>query len=249
LSRIIPGWVEQERGTIRVKGIRDGLLVSVEDETDSDWLKRLADGLAEKKGFLAGGRIALAVGQREVDRQELAAAQELFARQGMALWAVLSASPLTKSAARDLGLATRLPGSDTDLEGNHRKAAETTAPEPAAVAGEPPAGSPGLLLKETLRSGRSVFHEGHVAVIGDVNPGAEIIAGGDVVVWGKLRGLVHAGALGDRSAVICALELIPTQLRIADQIAISPDRRRQPVPEMASIRHGRIVAEPWPTKS
>jgi septum site-determining protein MinC len=103
-----------------------------------------------------------------------------------------------------------------------------------------------LILRETIRSGRSVYHEGHIVVIGDVNPGAEIIAGGDVVVWGKLRGLVHAGAMGDTSAVICALELIPTQLRIADQIAISPhDQRRQATPEKVSMHNGRIVAEAW----
>jgi septum site-determining protein MinC len=85
-----------------------------------------------------------------------------------------------------------------------------------------------------------------VVVIGDVNPGAEIIAGGDVVVWGKLRGLVHAGAMGDTTAVICALELIPTRLRIADQIAIAPhDQRRQATPEKVSMHNGRIVAEAW----
>jgi len=86
-----------------------------------------------------------------------------------------------------------------------------------------------------------------VVVIGDVNPGAEIIAGGDVVVWGKLRGLVHAGAYGDREAVVCALEMIPTQLRIADLITVSPAGPRdvEPIPEMASIKDGQIVAESW----
>jgi septum site-determining protein MinC len=133
------------------------------------------------------------------------------------------------------------------LNGNALQAA-VIVEEPAAVISPTNGteGSNGLILRETIRSGRSIYHEGHVVVIGDVNPGAEIIAGGDVVVWGKLRGLVHAGALGDRSAVICALELIPTQLRIADQIAISPhDQRRQATPEKVSMHNGRIVAEAW----
>ncbi len=82
--------------------------------------------------------------------------------------------------------------------------------------------------------------------MGDVNPGAEIIAAGSVVVWGRLRGLVHAGALGDVEAVICALELNPTQLRIADAIAIAPDERRAGVtPEKAAIRQGQIEARAW----
>ena len=85
-----------------------------------------------------------------------------------------------------------------------------------------------------------------MVIIGDVNPGAEIVASGDVIVWGRLRGLVHAGALGDETAVICALELTPTQLRIADQIAISPDEKRgKAIPEQAAIRSGQIVAEMW----
>ncbi|NJN55025.1 MAG: septum site-determining protein MinC [Anaerolineae bacterium] len=103
-----------------------------------------------------------------------------------------------------------------------------------------------LLLRETLRSGRSIYHEGHVVILGDVNAGAEIIAGGDVVVWGRLRGLVHAGAMGDSTAVICALDLNPTQLRIADQIAIAPhEAGRTPYPEQAAIKDGQIIAERW----
>jgi septum site-determining protein MinC len=90
-------------------------------------------------------------------------------------------------------------------------------------------------------------HPGHIVIIGDVNPGAEVVAGGDIVVWGRLRGLVHAGALEDENAVICALELAPTQLRIASHIARSPEERPvKPVPEKASIRDGQIVAVPWP---
>ena len=148
-------------------------------------------------------------------------------------------------AARELGLATRLSGSQTDLNGNAlptanhvKNAGETTPDNPG-----------GLLLKETIRSGRSIYHEGHVIIIGDVNPGAEIIAQGNVIVWGKLRGLVHAGALGDETAVICALALTPTQLRIADQIAIPPDDNAGKLaPEQAIIKNGQIIAIPWQGK-
>ena len=56
-------------------------------------------------------------------------------------------------------------------------------------------------------------------MLGDVNPGAEIIAEGNVIIWGRLRGMVHAGVKGNRSAVICALDLSPMQLRIADEVS------------------------------
>jgi septum site-determining protein MinC len=87
-----------------------------------------------------------------------------------------------------------------------------------------------------------------VVVIGDANPGSEIVAGGDVVVWGRLRGMVHAGAEGDDSAVVCALDLDPTQLRIAGQIAVTPKRRSKPQPEIARLVDGQVVAEPWSVK-
>src|SRR5438270_722065 len=107
-------------------------------------------------------------------------------------------------------------------------------------------GMPGVFIDHTLRGGRAVRSNGHVIVYGDVNPGAEIVAAGSVIIWGRLRGTVHAGANGDESAVVCALDLAPTQLRIAGYITVSPpDKRRKPLPEIASVRQGRIVAEAW----
>ena len=103
-------------------------------------------------------------------------------------------------------------------------------------------------MRRTLRSGRSVRHAGHVIVVGDVNAGAEIVADGDVIVWGHLRGTVQAGANGDAEAIICALDLSPTQLRIADLIATSPARRGEPKPELARIKDGQIVAERWSSR-
>ncbi|HLV36917.1 MAG TPA: septum site-determining protein MinC, partial [Spirillospora sp.] len=78
------------------------------------------------------------------------------------------------------------------------------------------------------------------------NPGAEVIATGDVIVWGRLRGNVHAGAEGDEDAVVCALDMTPTQLRIAGYIVTSPpEKRHNPRPEVARVRDGQIVVEAW----
>ena len=76
-----------------------------------------------------------------------------------------------------------------------------------------------LLVQKTLRSGQSIKHSGNVVVLGDVNPGAEVIAGGHVIVLGTVRGVVHAGAVGDMTATITAFYLNPTQLRIANLIS------------------------------
>ncbi|MFZ0544365.1 MAG: septum site-determining protein MinC [Candidatus Promineifilaceae bacterium] len=230
---------------ISVKGVRDGLLITFGPGEYGTLLEDLSAELAAKHGFLEGSKVTVSIGRRSLERSELMLLQTVLAEHGMVLWAILSDSEESKEVARGLGLATRLPGSNTDLNGNVLQTAALVE-QPTSSSNTGVEGSNGLILRETIRSGRSVYHEGHVVVIGDVNPGAEIIAGGDVVVWGKLRGLVHAGALGDTTAVICALELIPTQLRIADQIAISPhDQRRQLTPEKVSIHNGQIVAEAW----
>jgi septum site-determining protein MinC len=103
-----------------------------------------------------------------------------------------------------------------------------------------------VVVRRTLRSGRVLKHNGHIVVVGDVNPGAEVIASGDVIVWGKLRGLVHAGALGDGNAIVCALHFEPTQLRIANMIARMPEQRKKRIaPEMASIRNGKLEIVEW----
>lgn len=72
--------------------------------------------------------------------------------------------------------------------------------------------------KGSLRSGQRVEFEGSLVIIGDVNPGAEVIAGENIIVLGELRGLAHAGAKGNRDAVIEAVGIEATQLRIADII-------------------------------
>ena len=234
--------MEQVASQIGIKGIREGLLVTVPDRGSfADLVALLIDELSQKQAFLQGSQVALQIGYRKLNKEDLRELQALFEQNQLELWAVLAEESVTREAARDLALATRLSGSQTDLNGNFLS--QVTEPE-TSVPDNPPQG--GLILKETLRSGRAIYHEGHVVVIGDVNPGAEIVAGGDVIVWGRLRGLVHAGALGDETAVICALELNPTQLRIANQIAISPDEKRsRAIPEQAAIRNGQIEAEMW----
>lgn len=109
----------------------------------------------------------------------------------------------------------------------------------------PPKQAAVLMMKQTLRSGQRVCHKGHLVIIGDVNPGAELVADGDITVWGALRGMAHAGASGDTKAEIRALKFGSTQLRIAQAIARSPDRSKvggsaPSVPETARVVDGKI---------
>jgi septum site-determining protein MinC len=103
-----------------------------------------------------------------------------------------------------------------------------------------------LFLRRTVRSGQAIHHPSNVIVLGDVNPGAEIVAGKDVIVWGVLRGMVHAGYPDNEGAIVCSLLLAPVQLRIAHLLSRPPEGLEvQPRPEVAAIRGGQIVVESW----
>lgn len=229
---------------LSIKGIRDGLLLTFDTRLNFDKaVANLSNEIKNQGEFLRNSRIAVDLGGRIATTEQLSEMQEIFASNGIALWAILSHREATRSAARDLGLATRLPGSQMDLHGNG-------SPEPVKSAefnDEQGDYANAIVMKETVRSGRSLFFEGHVVILGDVNPGAEIIADGNIIVWGKLAGMVHAGANGDDTATVSALDLTPTQLRIANRITVAPppDKKRVPIPETARIKDEQIVAEAW----
>lgn len=143
--------------------------------------------------------------------------------------------------------------------------APVSATAPSAMATEPDtvADARVFAVHRTLRSGARVRHSGDVVVYGDVNAGAQVEADGHIVVLGALRGLAHAGARGDESAVILSFDLRPTQIRIGNRIAFPPERAtpqgsklltllqrdrpatRSYTPEIARIEDGAIVLEDY----
>ncbi len=110
---------------------------------------------------------------------------------------------------------------------------------------------PTLYIQRTLRSGQSISSDGNIVIIGDVNPGSEVIAKGDITVWGILAGIAHAGSDGNKFARIRALKMNAIQLRIADNFARRPDGVNIPyiqkddtfTPEEAVIKKKQIVIQ------
>ncbi|MCL6596532.1 MAG: septum site-determining protein MinC [Firmicutes bacterium] len=117
---------------------------------------------------------------------------------------------------------------------------EDAGPEKVPVEGRPTG-----VVKRTLRSGQRVAYDGNLVLFGDVHPGAEVVASGDVVVLGSLYGVAHAGARGAEDAVVAALRLRPTQIRIGVHIGRPPedDPPGEEGPEIARVRDGQIVVE------
>ena len=227
-----------------IRGTRDGVSIVCEQGDWDDLLEDLAKRLHATAAFFTGSRVTLDVGERLVSEGELRALEEIINRYDMGLYAVVAANPRTRDVARAVGTRAM---SGEQPESRPAPAAPAAVEAPAPEQGP----SQGILVRRTVRSGQAVQHPGHVVIIGDVNPGGEVIAGGDVVIWGKLRGVVHAGAVGDDGAVVCALQMRPMQLRIGNHIARAPEERgkRPSRPEVALVKGDSIVAEPWDESS
>lgn len=217
---------------IQIKGLRDGLLITVGNGVWADLESALLEQINAQQSFFQGARIALDVGSQVLKVNELVALRDRLSDRGVSLWAVLSDSPTTEKTAQLLGMATRI--SKPRPEEKRQFAVDNLGDATA------------LFLTKTLRSGVRIEFPGHVVVVGDVNPGAEIVASGNVLVWGRVRGMIHAGAQGNTSAYICALDLSPTQLRIADEVSAVLKPQNEPRPEIASLNaDGKLQSAPW----
>ena len=106
-------------------------------------------------------------------------------------------------------------------------------------------------IKTTLRSGQIIRYDGNIVIFGDVNPGAVILATGNIIVLGTLRGIAHAGYDGNKKALVAAFNLQPTQLRIANVIARCPDEDvvLPKWPEIAKIEKGEVLIETYLPKN
>jgi septum site-determining protein MinC len=259
-----------DNDAVIIKGIRGGLLVLLDDREEySAVLAELRDRLDDRAGFFRGATVTINLGRRVIDEPELAGLCETLLAFDVQIDTLVSSAEESRTLATTHGIPNRPPTFARRKEKEPPPTPPAQAPEPrppgaadeldfAALADAPEeqpsaaaawhgAGG-GLFLRRTLRSGQSIQHDGDICIIGDVNPGAEIIGGGDVVVWGSLRGVVHAGASGDTNAVICALQLAPTQLRIADMRSRSPETGGsgpRVTPEIARSVNGQIVVEAW----
>jgi septum site-determining protein MinC len=237
--------------TITIKGIREGLIVSL-PTTCGAWraaLEQLEARLDASPAFFKGARVGLVIGAWELDQDEIRAARELLLRHDVTLWALISDNLKTQEAAARLGLDIKLPQREARPQPAPMLAESAPASDVVAQT-TTDVSETAMVVHRTLRSGVSLRHPGSLVIIGDVHSGAEVIAGGDVVVWGKLHGTVHAGAFGDNEAVVCALDLTPTQLRIGHIITRSPDDHRRKIqPEMARVMRGRIEAVAWNPKA
>ena len=214
------------KSRIRFTGVDYGLLVCLDWEAPLSQLLVEVEGHIQKSpAFFADAKVFLEVDTRPVLQHEMEQLGVVLSRHGLTLQGVVSA------AGRAEGISRPQP-----------------ALEPPKVIAPIIDGKGALVVEHrTVRSGEKVASEGHLVIMGDVNPGAEVIAENNIIVWGSLKGAAYAGVPNHEDAVIAALHLTPIQLRIAGYIARSPDVRpvTTAVPELARIDQNEIVVESW----
>lgn len=216
------------RQEIVIRGTtKTGLVLLLPDEPGfSTLMERLEERLSNSGRFFAGGRVTAHVGTRTLSAEDKEQLAQILRKAGMELLSVQEGGdPVAEAPA--VGRSAE----------DHRRSASLP---PAALA----ASETAMVITRTLRSGQEIRHQGDVIVLGDVNPGAVVVATGHIVVMGALRGVAHAGCAGNRDAIVAATKLRPTQLRIAEVIGRAPDEDTpQSVPEVARIRGELIVVE------
>ena len=201
---------------IQIKAKRDKFILVPHPEASFESIKNLlAKRIEESRDFFSRAEMVLDLTGRPLRTDEISELHGLLVdKAGVKLVEV--------KLSEELRLVLDRPAS--------RPA--TPVRPPAPINRDPDEGP--MIIRNTCRSGIRIEAPADCVVLGDVNPGAEIVAMGDVIVFGNLRGIAHAGAGGDRSARIWALSIEPSQVRIADRVAVAP-RGGKPKPKRFEI--------------
>jgi septum site-determining protein MinC len=189
--------VEREKAAVTLKGGAGHLrLVVPEGIPDPEVWPGLEKTVEEAHHLLQGGQIVLDLQGRPLSRDFIRRMlTDVIWNHGLKVLSWISFDNEGQTLLRGAGLQVGEPVAPAP-EIRHARSFQT------------------LLLERSLRSGQKVEHPGDVFIVGQVNDGAEVVSAGNIVVWGRLQGLVHAGAEGNISSRVIAKSFEATQVRI-----------------------------------
>ncbi len=209
---------------IRIKANKDGFVLVPHPAAPFDSiLKELQDRLSKTRDFFARSEMVLDLRRRSLKTSQIAALHKLLKEKGQVRMVEVQLSDDLRMALDHLPAPAQPPPPPPPRRASREDRDRTDVP---------------VIIRSTCRSGIRIESPSDCVILGDVNPGAEILAVGDIIVFGNLRGIAHAGALGDRSARIWAFSIEPSQIRIADLVAIPPkgDRSTSKRYEIAEVQ-------------
>ena len=264
----------ERSGIISARGTGDGLMIRIDGRVAAENIEEaLFEFVRSRRSFLAGNEVSFEwIGGEPSSETVNSLSDGLLEQFGIS---VKPAKPALSRASLDSGIPS-LDVRRGSLEGlcetPSRAPRSLNSSRPASLfdgvealvsesarsdRSKPSAASDSSLWDDanarvvfsTLRSGQKIETEHSLVIYGDVNSGAEIIAGGDIVVLGTLRGIAHAGAYDETGGgkTIFALSLQPTQLRIGVVISRGAAEQKSG-PELARIEGNIIVVEQYSPK-
>lgn len=207
--------------SVIIKGNKYGIVVVLSPDEDFETIKVLvADKFKESSKFFENAKMAISFEGRNLTNEEQREILDIISQNtDMQIVCVID--------------------NDKDIEDTFKKTLDQRLMELENNTGQ--------FYKGILRSGTSLEFETSVIIIGDVNNGARVVSKGNIIILGSLKGNAFAGACGNKNSFVVALDMMPTQIRIADTIARSPDK---PVKEeakeakIAFLEDGNIYIEP-----
>lgn len=206
---------------VRLKGVGDSLWITLDASLPAEELKQeLCKPFERLRHLAVNARIILDPGEKPVDDQlidDLGA----FLKERFQVGRVSRPPQPKKQAPKQAG-----PRGETNRDPQNpwlHKSGDS------------------LVIAGRVRSGQKVEARRHLVILGDLNPGAEAIAGGDIIILGSLLGTAAAGQPDNESAIVLALDLRPTQVQIGGYVAAGSASSAGKKPEFASLKDNRIV--------
>jgi septum site-determining protein MinC len=189
------------------------------------------------RAFFQGALLHLDASGRQTTAQEIEQLTAILAHYGVTLASVIDNSSLMQTY---LGIRETIPPPRPEQAQLQSLATWRTR-------SVTPQGLSAVFVRQPLRSGEVFRHTETLVILGNVPNAAEVVTNGDILVFGRLRGVAHAGASGNENAIVGALLLTPTQLRISHHVLGRANSLASGgnIGEIARVKDGQIMIEPW----
>ncbi|ABB15533.1 septum site-determining protein MinC [Carboxydothermus hydrogenoformans] len=203
---------------VQIKGTPKGLLVMLNSQDFALLKASLIEKMEKAKGFFKGAKYTIMYNDDiSLTNAEKEELEAICNRYG--LIAESFSLPMSKTGELLKNIATSL---------------ETVEGEECEI------------VLKNFRSGQTYFSNKSLLILGDVNPGAEIISHGNIIVWGSLRGIAHAGYPNNEKAQVIAINLVPAQIRIGKFVTRAQENPgNRPYPEKARVEDGQVIIEKY----
>lgn len=224
------------KNNVIFKGNQKGITVLLDNTIPFDELTTtLLTKVKDAKNFFSGINIPISIKGRELSETEETEILNIISNESGIIISFVDNMPTINYDNTD---------KSNKANDNNSKKNDTNPQENMSKYAFSPQSNLSFFHKGSIRSGQKIDFNGSVVIIGDVNPGGQIFAEGNIIVLGKLRGLAHAGCKGSSECFISALHMAPTQLIIGDCLAMFPNDARDMSPEYAYVKNNQIFVEP-----